>query len=178
MRFCMILAVVLAGCTLGGGKLAKPSDTANPITGDAIAVTALDAPAVAGATDPAKPAADVTKSEPAKPDPTQVETAQPDPAAVDPAKAAKPPVAEEPARVLGPEELACVKKGGQWSVAGKAGGMSCVHMMRDAGKSCHKKSDCEGDCLARSNTCAPVAPLFGCNEILQDNGVMVTLCID
>ena len=175
MRFCMILALVLAGCTLASGKLAKPSDSANPITGDAIAVTSLDAPAVAGVADPA---ADVVKPEPAKSDRAQVVAAQPDPSAVDPAKAAAPPVAEEPARVLGPEELACAKKGGQWSVAGKAGGMSCVHRMRDAGKSCRKKSDCEGDCLARSNTCAPIAPLFGCNEILQDNGVMVTLCID
>lgn len=171
MRFCLILAVVLAGCTWGGGKLAKPSDTTNPITGDAIAVTSLDAPAAVGTVDPTKPVADAAK--PAKPD-----AAQPNPAAVDPVKAAAPPAAEEPARVLGPEELACVKKGGQWSVAGKAGGMSCVRMMRDAGKSCRKKSDCEGDCLARSNTCAPVAPLFGCNEILQDNGAMVTLCID
>ncbi len=170
MRFCLILAVVLAGCTLGGGKLAKPSDSANPITGDAIAVTSLDAPAVAAQVDPAKPVVDA-----AKPGPAQKPLAQSDPAA---AAAAAPPIAEEPARVLGPEELACVKKGGQWSVAGKAGGMSCVRMMRDAGKSCHKKSDCEGDCLARSNTCAPIAPLFGCNEILQENGAMVTLCID
>ena len=170
MRICMILALVLAGCTLGGGNLAKPSDAANPITGEAIAVTALDAPAAA---DPITPAVDA-----AKPKPSQVAPAQVEPAAIPPAETATPPVAEPPARVLGPEELACVKKGGQWSVAGKAGGMSCVHMMRDAGKSCHKKSDCEGDCLARSNTCAPVAPLFGCNEILQDNGVMVTLCID
>ena len=173
MRFCMILAVVLAGCTLGGGKPAKPSDTANPITGDAIAVTSLDGPAVAGAVDPAKPAADAAKPDAAQPAPLPSE-----PAVVDPTKAVAPPVAEEPARVLGPEELACVRKGGKWSVAGKAGGMSCVHMMRDAGKSCRKKRDCEGDCLARSNSCAPVAPLFGCNEILQDNGAMVTLCID
>ena len=171
MRFCLILAVLLAGCTLGGGKLAKPSDTANPITGDAIAVTALDAPAAAGTVDPVKPVTDVPK--PVKPDPA----AQPAPTQPDP-EAATPPVAEEPAPVLGPEELACVKKGGQWAVAGKAGGMSCVRMMRDAGKSCRKKSDCEGDCLARSNSCAPIAPLFGCNEILQDNGAMVTLCID
>jgi len=179
MRFCMILAVVLAGCSLGGGKLAKPSDSANPIIGDQIAVTALDAPVAAGTSDPAKPVADV--AQPAKPDPAQ--PAKPDPAQAvapqpDPARASPPPITEEPARVLGPEELACVKTGGQWSVAGKAGGMSCVRRMRDAGKSCRKKNDCEGDCLARSNTCAPIAPLFGCNEILQDNGAMVTLCID
>ncbi|MEO5613978.1 MAG: hypothetical protein ABIR04_03495 [Cypionkella sp.] len=172
----MILAVVLAGCTLGGGKLVKPSDSTNPITGDAIAVTSLDAPAIAGTVDPAKPAPKV--AQPAKPDTAQSAPLQPDPATVDPAATALPPVAEAPARVLGPEELACVKKGGQWAVAGKAGGMSCVRMMHDAGKSCHRKSDCEGDCLARSNTCAPIAPLFGCNEILQANGVMVTLCID
>ena len=174
MRFCLILAVVLAGCTLGGGKLAKPGEGANPITGDAIEATSLDAHAAAGAVDPAKSAADL--AQPAKPDPAdQPAPTQPVPAAVEPTA---PPVAEEPARVLGPEELACVTEGGQWSVAGKAGGMSCVRVMRDAGKSCRKKSDCEGDCLARSNSCAPIAPLFGCNEILQDNGAMVTLCID
>ncbi|MES2432963.1 MAG: hypothetical protein V4586_03965 [Pseudomonadota bacterium] len=176
MRLCLALALVLAGCTLGGGKMDKPSDTANPITGDAIAVTSLDAPP--GAVDPAKPAVDVAKPDAAQPDPAQVAPTQPDLTGADPTQAPAPPVAEVPARVLGPEELACVKKGGQWSVAGKAGGMSCVRMMRDAGKSCHKKSDCEGDCLARSNTCAPIAPLFGCNEILQDNGAMVNLCID
>lgn len=176
MRFCMILALVLAGCTLGGGKLAKPDDRPNPITDDAIAVTSLDTLAQAAA-DPAKPVA--TAAAPAKPDAAaQAPAAKPGATTADPAQTTAPPVAEPPARVLGPEELACVKKGGQWAAAGSAGGMSCLHVMRDAGKSCHKKSDCEGDCLARSNTCAPIAPLFGCNEILQDNGVMVTLCID
>lgn len=169
MRFCMIFALLLAGCTLGGGKLVKPGDTSNPITGDAIAVTALDAPAGGAQADPAKPAA----AQPHQPPPAAT-----DPAQTDPVEALEKPAEEPPARVLGPEELACVKTGGQWSVAGKAGGMSCLHMLRDAGKSCKKKSDCEGDCLARSNTCAPMKPLFGCNDILQDNGGMVTLCID
>ncbi|OYU39720.1 MAG: hypothetical protein CFE33_10165 [Pseudorhodobacter sp. PARRP1] len=169
MRIFLVLALVLAGCTLGGGKLAKPSDTANPITGDPIAVTSLDAPAAVGAPSATKPAAANPASEPPKP---VAATPSADPAPT------VPPVVEEPPRVLAPEELACVKTGGQWTVAGKAGGMSCVRRMRDAGKSCRKKSDCEGDCLARSNSCAPIAPLFGCNDILQDNGVMVTLCID
>lgn len=173
MRLCMVLALVLAGCTWGGGKLAKPSESANPITGDAIAVTSLDTPAAATTADPAKPLAAPGKDDLAKPAPAKT-----GPAETAPAKPAAEPAPEEPARVLGPEELACVKSGGQWSVAGKAGGMSCMRVMRDAGKSCKKKSDCEGDCLARSNTCAPIAPLFGCNEILQDNGAMVTLCID
>ena len=176
MRY-FILALLLAGCTLGGGKLATPTDS-NPITGDAIAVTSLDAPPPvnAGVVAAAKPVNPAKPVEVAKPDVPLTEI-KADPQA-DPSKAAAEPVAEPPARVLSPEEMACVKKGGQWTVAGKAGGMYCVSTLRDAGKSCRKESDCEGSCLARSNTCAPISPLFGCNEILQDNGAMVTLCID
>ena len=32
------------------------------------------------------------------------------------------------------------------------------------------KASARALCLARSQTCAPFKPLFGCNEILQDNG--------
>lgn len=162
MRFCMVLAVVLAGCGLAGGKLAKPADSATPITGEAIVVTALDAPA-----------AQIAAADPVEPDPTQA-----DPVKLEPDQRVEKPLQEQPAPVLSPEEVACMKTGGQWSVAGKAGGMSCVRVMKDAGKSCRKENDCEGSCLARSKTCAPIKPLFGCNEILQDNGAMVTLCID
>jgi hypothetical protein len=75
-------------------------------------------------------------------------------------------------------ELACEKKGGQWSKVGKGDLRACVFQTRDAGKSCKKESDCDGVCLARSRTCSPLKPLYGCNEILQDNGARVTLCID
>lgn len=172
MRYVLVLALVLAGCTLGGGKLAKPADAPNPITGDPIAVTSLDKPA--GPAGPAAKPATKPAAEGAAPDISKPLAEKP---VADPAPTV-PPVVEEPARVPGPEELACLKTGGQWAVAGKAGGMTCVRTLRDAGKSCRKKSDCEGDCLARSNTCSPISPLFGCNDILQDNGVMVTLCID
>ncbi len=40
------------------------------------------------------------------------------------------------------------------------------------------RSDCQGECLARSRTCAPIRPLFGCNAVLMDNGAEVNLCID
>jgi hypothetical protein len=33
-------------------------------------------------------------------------------------------------------------------------------------------------CLARSGTCAPIMPLFGCNEVLDKQGRRVTLCIE
>lgn len=55
--------------------------------------------------------------------------------------------------------------------------MTCVNPTRDAGKACRRGSDCEGLCLARSFTCAPYDPLFGCNEILQDDGSRVTYCL-
>ncbi|MDB5665024.1 MAG: hypothetical protein JWS11_1567 [Cypionkella sp.] len=171
-----ILALLLAGCTLGAGKLASPADSANPITGDAIAVTSLDAPAAKLAGGGVKPA--VVVGDLAKADAVKADVITASPSKAEPAIAVEAPMTEAPLAVLSPEELACAKKGGQWTVAGKAGGMSCVSMMRDAGKSCRRQSDCEGSCLARSNTCAPIAPLFGCNEILQDNGAMVTLCID
>jgi hypothetical protein len=76
------------------------------------------------------------------------------------------------------ERLACEKRGGTWGNAGSAKVQSCIKRTRDAGKQCRKAGDCESACLARSGTCAPVKPLFGCNDILQKDGSRVTLCID
>lgn len=154
LAFLLILA--LAGCTLGAGLGKKPVPLAdNPITGAAIATTALDAP----------------KPEAAKP-----EAAPPvQPTATTPA-AAKP-AEPEPAISLPPEALACAKKGDKWLSSGN-GTMSCVHFTKDSGKTCSKQSQCEGYCLARSGTCAPVTPMFGCNEILQNDGVRSTICLD
>jgi hypothetical protein len=56
--------------------------------------------------------------------------------------------------------------------------MSCIRQTRDGGKQCDSKTDCQGECLARSRTCAPIQPLFGCNAVLMDNGAEVSLCID
>ena len=166
MRFlALVCCVVLAACTLAlperGDRPARPA--ANPITGDAIATTTLaPAPAVVG-----EPAAAVAK-------PAETKPAQPNPAQ---ASAAAKPVAA-PAHIASPQELACLKKGAAWRSTGAVGGEACFTQTRDAGKSCQRESDCDGYCLARSGTCAPFKPMFGCNEILQDNGVMVTLCID
>jgi hypothetical protein len=94
---------------------------------------------------------------------------------------AKPVVPEpvaEPVAEKSREQILCEKRGGSWDNAGKPGTMACIKRTRDAGKACKKQSNCESVCLARSRTCAPVKPLFGCNEILQDDGRRVTLCID
>ena len=76
------------------------------------------------------------------------------------------------------ERVACEKKGGIWGNAGSTQVQSCIKRTKDAGKQCRKAGDCESACLARSGTCAPVKPLFGCNDILQKDGSRVTLCID
>jgi hypothetical protein len=172
MRYGVIVALVLAGCTLGGGRAEQP--TANPITGDEISVTSLDGggqPAL----NSAKPGGVVAAPKvEAKPETAQSDVAKADPAKTKPAEAPKP----EAAKILAPEVLACQKQGGEWVAAGGEGAMACIEYTRDYGKSCHKKSDCQGDCLAKSNSCAPITPLYGCNDILQDDGSMVTLCID
>jgi hypothetical protein len=152
------LVALLAGCTLTASPTEKPPAAAtNPIIGGEISTTSLEA---------AKPAAPTTKPRP-----------RPTTAAPAAAPAAEPPPEPPQPPPLPPEAVACAKKGDKWLPSGK-GGMSCIHFTRDSGKECRKQSQCEGLCLARSGTCAPVTPLFGCNEIFQDNGVMVTLCID
>ena len=84
----------------------------------------------------------------------------------------------EPKPPSSPEEAACIKKGDLWIHAGKSIAYTCVRITRDSGKQCRKGSECQGSCLARSMTCAPYDPLFGCNDVLQDDGSRVTLCID
>jgi hypothetical protein len=75
-------------------------------------------------------------------------------------------------------EKSCLAKGGQYGVGGLAGLKVCFETPKDAGKSCRKSTDCDSHCLARSKSCAPVTPLFGCNAVLDSSGREVTLCVD
>jgi hypothetical protein len=147
----------LASCEMAlpklGGDTPAATTQGGPITGDPIEVTTLDAP-------PAPPG-----------------TAAGAPAPADTAEEA-PPEEVEPAAPPSPEAAACIRKGGSWSKAGASGAMTCVKPTRDGGKQCRRDSDCEGLCLARSGTCAPITPLFGCHEVLEDDGRRMTLCID
>lgn len=72
----------------------------------------------------------------------------------------------------------CLKDGGRFAAGGITGSLVCYRTPPDAGKSCRRESDCSTLCLARSQSCAPIDPLFGCNEILTDKGTRVTLCVD
>ena len=132
-------------------------------------MTSLDAPAPIKAPDIAPvPGASVQKPQP-RPVATAPEAAKPA------ASATQPP---PPVMVKSASQIACEKKKGSFVSLGRSGVMTCQLPTRDGGKLCHRESDCDGVCLARSNTCAPVKPLLGCQSILQDDGRQVELCID
>lgn len=201
----LALAALLSACLPFGGRDEAVPRKDNPLASGTVSVTSLDAPAAAPATAPtaraagpaiapaptsapqARPAAPETRasstapttgSPPAGPAPsTTPEQARAAPAATAggtgaPAEDAPPPPPKSPF------QIACEKDGGTWSRAGGSVAMTCFKPTRDGGKSCRRESDCATLCLARSRTCAPVTPLFGCHSVLQDDGRAVTLCLD
>lgn len=185
MRRCLslILSLGLAGflsaCVLAGAGTTRPDGvTPNAVTGGEIEVTALDAlPADPGATSTAADAA------PGPDDGAMAQSAAPE-ALAEPAVEPSPEPAPQPdltdavPKVVKSDlQLACEKKKGTWSSAGGKFRI-CLFNTKDAGKQCTRENQCEGACLARSGTCSPIRPLLGCNEILQDNGARVTLCIN
>ena len=72
----------------------------------------------------------------------------------------------------------CDRKDGRFGRGGLAGSFVCYLNTRDANQRCSAGSDCQGLCLARSRTCAPVTPLFGCQQVLTNSGVQATVCIE
>ena len=73
---------------------------------------------------------------------------------------------------------ACVASGGRFGAGGSNGASVCYYDTKDANQFCSASTDCEGLCLARSGTCSPVKPLFGCNEVLGRLGAPSTLCLN
>jgi hypothetical protein len=189
---------LLAACQMQAPQKTGPevppaaADAPTPITGDAIAVTPLDGPAtsappVSGKVAPGKPAAsppavtvqvpDKTTPRP-KPRPADLSAAQNAPPANPPANPpTQTPDPQAAAKPVPPEQALCEKAGGQWAEMPASSGRICLHRTRDAGKVCHRKRDCQGECLARSGTCSPITPLVGCNDVLQADGTEVTLCL-
>lgn len=136
-------------------SLASKSDRqgASPINGGQVTTTTLPTPGKAPASLPP-----LTKPAPA-----------PQPAGV-----TSPP----PPPPLDPLTLDCQSRGGQWANVGQTSFKACVLPTRDGGKQCRAKTDCQGECLARSGSCSPIAPLFGCNDILTEGGLRVSQCIN
>ncbi len=76
------------------------------------------------------------------------------------------------------QRLACERRGGFLGPGPGPGSFLCVTPTRDSGRTCARAGDCEGVCLSRSRTCAPVRPLYGCNDILDSAGRPTRLCLD
>jgi hypothetical protein len=174
---------LLSACQLSGGKAQTGVDegvTANAVAGSPIEVTALDAPQ--GETSAAKdPGTEPAGRDTAAPQAAPVaEETGPDADVPDAKKepAPKPDLEKAPVTPKSEMQLACEKKGSRWFKIGDGEKYACVRETKDSGKRCEKESQCDGVCLARSGTCSPFKPLYGCNEILQDNGARVTLCLD
>lgn len=188
MRFAAVLAVLmLCACVPGAAKdgangkaAANMAPPPNPIITADIATTPLAPPpaGASGAPIPTKAAAKAGTTPASEPQPAPEAPNASVPQAAPPKAAPPETAAPELAPPISPEAARCQKSGGTWAAAGKSGAKACVKMTRDAGKLCTKQSQCEGFCLARSGTCAPFTPMFGCNDILQDDGREVSLCLD
>ena len=76
------------------------------------------------------------------------------------------------------QRVACEKSGGRFGKGGLSGVFVCYQETGEANKSCSSANDCTGYCLARSRTCAPVTPMFGCQEVLGGFGASSTLCLE
>lgn len=116
------------------------------------------------------------------------ETASPNqtPEAVEGAEtvAAQAPKADEPApeepvaAPKSPAQIACERRGGRFTpISSGSTLMTCLKTTKDFTRQCSSGRDCEGVCLARSRTCAPVVPLLGCNDVVLDGGLIATECI-
>ena len=80
--------------------------------------------------------------------------------------------------LLQAEREACERKGGRWGAAPNKASQVCYQTLSDANKSCKSETDCAGLCLARSRTCSPVEPFYGCHEVLSASGLQQTVCVD
>ena len=76
------------------------------------------------------------------------------------------------------ERAACEARGGRFTKGGLAARYVCFEETRDAGKTCTASTECEAVCLARSRSCSPIKPFFGCQEVFTSSGARTTLCVD
>jgi hypothetical protein len=187
LAFCLLLPA-LAGCQtigFGGGgdaPIVDPLETAEIDVSVLPAQGALiEAPAQAAA-----PEVELRPSPQPRAAPRDGVVA---PAAAAPQATPRTPPPPEPVLANTPERddwepprtaahVACELAGGNFVAAGRGRAKTCQYPTKDGGKQCSTSNQCEGVCLARSRTCAPVNPLLGCNEVLQADGRQTRLCLD
>ena len=81
-------------------------------------------------------------------------------------------------RMTDAERADCVARGGKVATGGMLGSEQCFRPTPDAGKACKKASDCSGACLGETMTCSAVTPMFGCFEVVMEDGQKAGLCVD
>jgi hypothetical protein len=184
------MALALSACTLRAphaGTDAAPE--AAGLTAETIEVTPLDGAPASGLAASGLPAPAEPEGQPQAAEetiPVQAASASSPhprsrPGAVAEGSAAPDSDAAEaapPEPVKSPQQQLCEAGRGVWGQSPDTGAFLCQKRTSDAGKICRQKGDCQGECLARSGTCAPVAPLLGCNDILDDQGREMTQCLD
>jgi hypothetical protein len=85
----------------------------------------------------------------------------------------------------------CAVSGGTVEVRGKLHTPVCVHPYADAGKSCSRKNDCQGKCIATGERgelpklgqivaghCQPNNKLFGCYAEVEGGKAKAAICVD
>lgn len=152
----VLLVMMLAGCLPGAAPTGISEQPLPPMISAA-----------------AEAEVEVEAQAPPNPEPEPEAAPEPDPVVMDFPALQAPPLPPALAR----QQSECQRGGGTFT-ARASGLYACVTPTRDAGRSCRSGADCAGLCLARSMTCAPVAPLFGCNEVLDSRGARQTLCVD
>lgn len=79
---------------------------------------------------------------------------------------------------------ACVRLGGSYEPAGRAGYLNCILAYPDAGKSCTDGADCQGDCRAEAGatsgpgTCQANTSSFGCYSKVEQGKAVGAICVD
>lgn len=175
-----LFPLLLAACQLSMPDLAaspRPDPATSAVQGGEIEVTPLDTLPMPLEAKPPEPSPDPLKAGEMPVEALQTPPAPPPAGEHGPVETAvEPPAA--PAATKLEAQISCERKGGSWTSVGKAKFRACVKTTKDSGKACTRQSQCDSQCLARSGTCAPFKPMFGCNEVLQENGARVMLCID
>lgn len=87
------------------------------------------------------------------------------------------PVRPPETAMMALQRTTCERGGGRFLPRG-TGVYACIFPTSDAGQPCDAAADCEGACLARSRSCAPIQPLFGCQEVFTLPGRREILCTD
>jgi hypothetical protein len=179
MRSLPLLAMVLAlaacqigedGAGAGPGSGTAAGDGTAGGDGPPAGYILDDAPAAGDETETAEP---VSEPEPV-PEPERVSESQREAEPIPEPEAEPDPTDARFAAA----RAACEEEGGRFGRAPGGGeARICFRTPRDANAPCRTGADCEGACLARSRTCAPVLPLLGCNDVILSNGMRATECV-